>query len=126
MIIGERLRALREAKQLSQAHIEERTGLLRCYTSRVEHGYTVPSIETLEKYARALKVPIYMLFCDGEEPPKLRKFKANGKDDSFGRSAKETSYLSRFRLALGNMSNKDRKLLLHIAARMAKRASIGG
>jgi transcriptional regulator with XRE-family HTH domain len=61
MIIGDRLRALREQKNLSQGHIEKRTGLLRCYLSRVECGHTVPSIETLEKWARALEVPLYQI-----------------------------------------------------------------
>src|ERR1035437_6480358 len=71
VIIGERLRALREEKKFSQGEIEKRTGLLRCYTSRVENGHTVPSVETLEKFARALEVPMYQLFYDGEQPPKL-------------------------------------------------------
>jgi transcriptional regulator with XRE-family HTH domain len=62
MIIGDRLRELREVKNLSQGIIEQRTGLLRCYISRVENGHTVPSIETLEKLARALEVPMYQLF----------------------------------------------------------------
>ena len=57
MVIGERLRELRESKKLSQGDVERRTGLLRCYTSRVENGHTVPTIETLEKYARALGSP---------------------------------------------------------------------
>ena len=71
MIIGDRLRALREEKKLSQGDIEKKTGLLRCYISRVENGHTVPAIETLEKMARALEIPMYKLFYDGEEPPKL-------------------------------------------------------
>ena len=71
MIIGDRLRALREDKKFSQGDIEKRTGLLRCYISRVENGHTVPAIETLEKMARALEVPLYQLFYDGEEPPVL-------------------------------------------------------
>src|SRR4029077_5378544 len=71
MIIGDRLRALREEKKLSQGDIEKRTGLLRCYISRVENGHTVPAIETLEKMARALECPLYQLFYDGEEPPVL-------------------------------------------------------
>ncbi len=69
MMIGQRLRELRESKKLSQGDVEHRTGLLRCYTSRVENGHTVPSIETLEKYARALEIPLYRFFYDGEEPP---------------------------------------------------------
>jgi DNA-binding XRE family transcriptional regulator len=71
MIIGERIRLLRETKKLSQGDIEKRTGLLRCYISRVENGHTVPAIETLEKLARAMEIPLYQLFYDGEEPPVL-------------------------------------------------------
>jgi len=69
MIIGDRLKELREVKNLSQGDIERRTGLLRCYTSRVENGHTVPSLETLEKYARALEIPLYQLMYDGDHPP---------------------------------------------------------
>jgi transcriptional regulator with XRE-family HTH domain len=69
MLIGQRLRELHESKNLSQGNIEKRTGLLRCYISRVENGHTVPAIETLEKMARALEVPIYAIFYDGLEPP---------------------------------------------------------
>ena len=71
MITADRLREMREAKKLSQGDIEKRTGLLRCYISRVENGHTVPAIETLEKMARALEVPLYRLFHDGEEPRAL-------------------------------------------------------
>lgn len=71
MVISDRLRELREQKKLSQGDIEKRTGLLRCYISRVENGQTVPPIETLEKLARALEVPLYQLFYDGEKPPAL-------------------------------------------------------
>jgi len=78
MFIAERLKALREQKNMSQGDIEKRTGLLRCYISRVENGHTVPAIETLEKMARAMEVPIYALFYDGEEPPAaLEKTKKN-------------------------------------------------
>jgi transcriptional regulator with XRE-family HTH domain len=71
MVVGDRLRELREDKKLSQGDIEKRTGLLRCYISRVENGHTVPAIETLEKLARALEIPLYQVFYDAEEPPKL-------------------------------------------------------
>jgi transcriptional regulator with XRE-family HTH domain len=67
MVISDRLRQLREEKKLSQGDIEERTGLLRSYVFRVENGHTVPEIETLDKLARALEVPLYQLFYDGEE-----------------------------------------------------------
>ena len=74
MVIGERLKALRELNSMSQGDIENRTGLLRVYISRVENGHTVPSIETLEKFARALEVPMYALFYEGGSPPP-RKFR---------------------------------------------------
>ncbi len=73
MLIGDRLRAIREEKKLSQGDIEKRTGLLRCYVSRVENGHTVPAVETIEKFARALEVPIYQLFYDGEQTSRASK-----------------------------------------------------
>jgi transcriptional regulator with XRE-family HTH domain len=55
---------------LSQGDIEHRTGLLRCYISRIENGHTVPSVDTLEKMARALEVPMYRLFTDDDHVKK--------------------------------------------------------
>jgi transcriptional regulator with XRE-family HTH domain len=69
MVIGDRLRELREAKKMSQGDIEKRTGLLRCYISRVENGHTVPAIETLEKLARALEIPMYQLSTTATNHP---------------------------------------------------------
>src|ERR1700680_1729750 len=95
MVIGERLRALREERKFSQGEIEKRTGLLCCYISRVEHGYTVPAIETLEKFARALEVPMYQLFYDGEYPPELPSLpKRKSEWDSKG---KDAEMLAKFR-----------------------------
>jgi transcriptional regulator with XRE-family HTH domain len=95
MIIGDRLRTLREEKKMSQGDIEERTGLLRCYVSRVENGHTVPAIETLEKLARALQVPLYQLFYEGDEPPKLPNLlKRKSSDDIvWGSSGKQAVHL---------------------------------
>ncbi len=76
MNIGLRLRELREARQFSQGDIEKRTGLLRCYISRVENGHTVPSIETLEKCAKALDLELYQLFHTGGGKPKPVKVDA--------------------------------------------------
>lgn len=59
MLIGDRLKDLRGSKNISQGEIEKRTGLLRCYILRVESGHTVPAIETLEKFAGGLEVPLY-------------------------------------------------------------------
>ena len=70
---------------LSQGDTEERTGLLRCYISRVENGHTTPALETLEKFARALGVPLYQLFYDGDKPPDLLDLpKRVTADDSWG------------------------------------------
>jgi len=123
MIIGDHLRELREAKKLSQGDIEKRTGLLRCYISRVENGHTVPAIETLEKMARALEVPLYQLFYDGEKPPvlpNLLRQKSSG-EGAWGSSGKEARYLSKLRRSLGKANEQDRKLILHMAQKMALR-----
>jgi len=123
MIIGNRLRALREEKKFSQGDIEKRTGLLRCYISRVENGHTVPAIETLEKMARALEVPLYRLFYDGEEPPELTnlpKRKTSG-DIAWGSSGEDARFLSKFRRLLGSVDEGDRRLLLHMVQKMARR-----
>jgi len=108
MIIGDRLRQLREAKNLSQGDIEKRTGLLRCYISRVENGHTVPAIETLEKMARAFEVPMYQLFYDGEEPPKLPNLPKRKSSDeiAWGGSGKDARFLSKLRRLLGKSDDK--------------------
>src|SRR5437764_3414724 len=121
MIIGDRLRALREEKKLSQGDIEKRTGLLRCYISRVENGHTVPAIETLKKLARALEVPMYQLFYDGEEPPKLPNLpKRKSSDDIlWGSAGKDGRYLNKLRRLLAKSEEEeDRKLLLYMAQKM--------
>src|SRR5438270_10807697 len=103
MIIGDRLRALREEKKLSQGDIEKRTGLLRCYVSRVENGHTVPAIETLEKLARALECPLYQLFYDVEEPPQLPNLpKRKSSDDIAWRcSSNEPRFVNTLRRSVG-------------------------
>ena len=122
MIIGDRLREMREEKKLSQGDIEKRTGLLRCYISRVENGHTVPAIETLEKLARALEVPLYQLFYEGEEPPKLPNLpKRKSSDDiAWGSSGKDGRFLNKLRRFLAKTEEADRKLLLHMAQKMAR------
>jgi transcriptional regulator with XRE-family HTH domain len=123
MIIGERLRALREEKEFSQGEIEKRTGLLRCYVSRVENGHTVPSVETLEKMARALEIPMYKLFYDSEDPPKLPNLLArkSAEDILWGSSGKDAGVLAKFCRLFGRMKEDDRKMLFLIAQKMAKR-----
>jgi transcriptional regulator with XRE-family HTH domain len=123
MIIGDRLRVLREEKKFSQGDIEKRTGLLRCYISRVENGHTVPAIETLEKLARALEVPLYQLFYDGEEPPVLPNLPKRKSADEivWGSAGKEARLLGKFRRLMGRIEEGDRRLLLYMAQKMATR-----
>ena len=128
MVIGDRLRELRESKKLSQGDIEKRTGLLRCYISRVENGHTVPAIETLEKLARALEIPLYQLFYDGDEPPKLPNLlkRKNADDVAWGSSGKPARYLHQLRKCLSKAAEDDRKLIMFMAQKMvngSRRAS---
>jgi transcriptional regulator with XRE-family HTH domain len=121
MVIGDRLRDLRESKNLTQGDIEKRTGLLRTYISRVENGHTVPAIETLEKLARALEVPLYQLFYEGKEPPKppnLVKRDTSG-DVVWGSSGKEALYLHKLRKCLSRTAERDRQILLSVTQKMA-------
>ncbi len=126
MIIGERLRALREEKKLSQGDIEKRTGLLRCYVSRVENGHTVPSVETLEKMARALEIPMYKLFYDGQEPPKLPNLlKRKTTDDIlWGNSGEDARMLAKFCHLFGRMKEGDLGLVLFMVQKMARRKAV--
>jgi transcriptional regulator with XRE-family HTH domain len=123
MVIGDRLRELREAKELSQGDIEKRTGLLRCYISRVENNHTVPAVNTLEKLARALEVPMYQLFHAGEASSDVRRSRLEDHDhhDNWGITGRDRDYVSTLQKALSKMTPEDQKLLLHIVQKVAKR-----
>jgi transcriptional regulator with XRE-family HTH domain len=120
MVIGDRLRELRKEKKLSQGDIEKRTGLLRCYISRVENGHTVPAIETLEKLAHALEIPMYLLFYDGENPPELPNLlkRKSAEDMVWGIAGKDARWFARFRRLLGQINEVDRKLLMFMVQKM--------
>ena len=120
MVIGDRLRELREAKHLSQGDIEKRTGLLRCYVSRVENGHTTPSIETLEKWARALEVPLYQIFYAGEEPPSTPQPAKTSDSRLWGSTGRDAHLLTQLRRTLSKTQESDRQLLLDMARRLAK------
>jgi transcriptional regulator with XRE-family HTH domain len=118
MYVADRIRKLREAKQLSQGDLERRTGLLRCYISRVENGVTVPSIETLQKIMNALEMPFYQFFYDGQDTPPMPPDYLNGqKDWSTRREVRE--YMAKLMHALAWMTDRDRELLMDTAAHMA-------
>ncbi len=123
MIIGDRIRAVREAKKLSQGDIEKRTGLIRCYVSRIENNHSIPALETVEKFARALEIPLYQLFYEGEEPPKLPGLqeRLSAEQGARGTSRKEAVFLEKLRRLLAGMDEADRQLLLYAAQKMARR-----
>jgi transcriptional regulator with XRE-family HTH domain len=126
MIIGDRLRVLRVQKKFSQGTIEQRTGLLRCYISRVENGHSVPAIETLEKFARALEVPMYQLFYDGEEPPKLPNLpkRMTADEIAWGSKGKDAHLLAKFCRLFSRMEEGDLRIVLFMAEKMAKRKAV--
>jgi|SRR5579863_1493308 len=123
MFVGDRLRAMRIERKLSQGDIEKSTGLLRFYVSRVENGQTVPTLESLERFARGLEVPLYRLFYEGENDPqplKLLERKASSVK-LWGSAGKDARTFNRLRSLLGQMEERDRRLLLHMTRKMRGR-----
>lgn len=118
--ISDRLRTVRERKKLSQGDIQTRTGLLRCYVSRVENGHTTPSIETLEKLARALDLSLYQLLYDGETPP-ASPDRSEAKDQLLADSRKDRNFFRKLREYLSRMSEQDRQLLMQFAQSIASK-----
>jgi transcriptional regulator with XRE-family HTH domain len=115
-IIGQRLRRLRDAKKLTQGDLEKRSGLLRCDISRLENGHTVPGLNTLEKVAQALNVPLFRLFTDDPHAKKPHVPKTRVVESKHDRE------LRAFAKLFSRMNNKSRELVIHMASKMAKRA----
>jgi transcriptional regulator with XRE-family HTH domain len=124
MIIGIRLRKLREERKLSQGDIEKRTGLLRCYISRVENGHTVPSLETLERLAAAMEIPLYQLFYEGERPPDLPNLTQRKSTDELAMEIpadRDSRFFQKVKRLISNINDRDRRLLLYMAQKLANR-----
>ncbi len=124
MLIGDRLRNLRKFKNLSQSDVEPRSGLLRAYVSRVENGYTIPSLSTLERFAKALGLPLYLLFLDGSETypldtlPEGKPTRTRSAAQCSGKEALSLKKLSRL---LARLGDSNRELLLYMAQKMTTR-----
>lgn len=116
MVIGERIKTLREQKGLSQGKVEKRSGLLRCYISRVENGHTVPSLETLEKFAQALEVPLHQFFYEGTEPPTSSLLSA----EDVALQANSASPLGQLAAVFSKLASQDQKFLLQTARRLSE------
>ena len=122
MSIGTRIPKIREEKKLSQGDLEKRTGLLRCYISRVENGHTVPSLATLEKFALGLEVPLYLLVYDGDEPPvlpHLSKRQSMEELDTDQESKEEMRFFEKLHRLVSLTDKKHRRLLLSVAQEFA-------
>ena len=113
MKIGTTIRAHRLQKGLSQGDIEKKTGLLRCYLSRVENGHTVPSLDTLSKIAQALDLPIAQFFADDSLGHQFNTQKL---------SDEELRFLTQIRRYSSNLNDSDRKLLLAMVKKFAATA----
>jgi transcriptional regulator with XRE-family HTH domain len=114
MKIGTTIRGYRLQKGLSQGDIEKRTGLLRCYLSRVENGHTVPSLDTLAKIAGALELPMAQLFA---EDTLGRQFQTQKLSDD------ELRFLTQIRRYSTNLNDSDRKLLLAMVKKFSATAA---
>jgi transcriptional regulator with XRE-family HTH domain len=114
MNIGETIRNYRLQKGMSQGDIEKRTGLLRCYLSRVENGHTIPSLDTLSKIAGAMELPLSQFFADPGRP--------NGHKALPQLSDDELRFLSQIRRYAANLNDSDRKLVLAMVKKMAANA----
>jgi transcriptional regulator with XRE-family HTH domain len=111
MNIGETIRSFRLQKGMSQGDIEKRTGLLRCYLSRVENGHTVPSLDTLSKIAGAMELPLSHFFS---EPGN-----SNGSRNLPQLSDDELRFLSQIRRYSASLNDSDRKLVIAMIKKMA-------
>jgi transcriptional regulator with XRE-family HTH domain len=119
MLVGERLKAVRESKQLSQGDIEKATGLLRCYVSRVENGHTVPSIETLEKWSKALEISLSQLFTETGEAAKPLPALKSSHAPRLKRMAANS--LRHIEAALPRMKPRDITILTALARKFAEK-----
>jgi transcriptional regulator with XRE-family HTH domain len=125
MVIGSRLRALREEKGMSQGDIEKTTGLLRCYISRIENGHTIPSLETLERFSAALDVPLHRMFYSGDGEPATPNLVPRKSLDELaeepGKAGEEARFMLQFKNLWAKLGEPDRDVLLTLARKLATR-----
>ena len=112
--IGEVIKTYRSQRGLSQGDIERRTGLLRCYLSRVENGHTVPSLETLAKIAEAMEISLADFFPGTETPRDKETQKMLGE-----LSQDEIRFLAEIKKCSVTLSSDDKRLVLAMIRKMA-------
>lgn len=125
MIIGERLRALREYKALSQVDMEKRTGLFRYYISLVENGHTIPTLETLTRFARALEVPLFQVVYEEDGPYELPVLpgSTSSPEPAVSLSKKDLRLPKQLNILFSRLRDRDRELLFALARRMLNRVT---
>lgn len=115
MLVGDRLKQIREAKSFSQGDIEKKTGLLRCYLSRCECNHTTPSVETLEKWTRALGIDLWQLFADDKTAKKngIKALPVTAVND-------DDPHISRLKALMPRIPERDRRSVVKFAASLAR------
>jgi hypothetical protein len=93
----------------------------------VRREFLIAGLTVMMGFARALEVPIYQLFYDGEDPPKLPHLpkRKTADDIAWGSSGKEARLLVKFRRLLSHMGEADRGLVLSMAQKMARSKKAG-
>lgn len=125
MVIGARLRELREERNLSQGDITDVIGLPRSYISRIENGHAIPSLETLQRLVAALDIPLYRLFYTGEDKtnglPAQRSLEELAKEP--GPAGIEARFLIDMRDLTKKLGGTERIFLMDLARKLASRKS---
>ncbi len=119
--IGERLRELREARNISMRTLAGRSGLSANALSMIERGRASPSVSTLYKLAEALGVSITTFFATDIERKQIVFLKADARPHvSFSRGVFEglggEQFVGRvepFMLTLENSANSGPRSMTH-------------
>jgi transcriptional regulator with XRE-family HTH domain len=111
-LIGARILEFRKQRGLSQDDVQRATGFSHAYISNVERGQTLPSLESIERFADALQVPLSELFRSGEAGSKTR---------TTDPASDPSDLLALLRAHVGTMTAKQREILLALALRLAEK-----
>jgi transcriptional regulator with XRE-family HTH domain len=95
--------------------------MLRHYISQVENGHTTPSLETLQRFAGVLDVPLYALFLERQYALPIEEGSTSSPAvcaNTFPASKDEGAF-AEFRSLAKAMTKSDRDLILRLARRLA-------
>jgi len=86
----------------------------------LKNGHTVPAVATLEKMARALEVPVYRHFHEGEAAVSIRTSKRTAGSQEWGSKGNEADYLSKLCRLLAKMEPNDLRRALFSGVRCVR------